>query len=369
MRITRSSFLCAVILGLFANAHSSSLQGVKRHHAHARQHVGANVAKVSSARVGERDPASGYLSVDLINNFDSDNIHVYIQTGSHDGAVMITSDGSVYKPVANGNSGLTTIPQNANCGIRLGPKGSSVAITMPVQFLSGRIYVSDGELSIGVFQAGPNAGLQNPAFQNPYDPNFNTSFGFVEANQAGQAIWTNPTYVDFVGLPLGMELVTDKDSTLVTGLPGSGVEDVCGQLADEQNNDGYPWGELCLKDNNGRPVRVLSPMHNPDGFKAYFDDYIGQVWQYITSNGIRFALVDGTVSCHIQGDSMSCDRTSLPFAKPTSMDIWGCNSGPFAQTGDGCHDAIGARFCAAFHRATFLLSGGDIQPGQDPRYV
>lgn len=61
---------------------------------------------------------------------------------------------------------------------------------------------------------------------------------------------------------------------------------------------------------------------------------------------------------------MTCEGTSQPFHKPTTNDIWGCASGPFEQTGDICHDAIGSRFCATFHRAALLLPGGAEQPYQ-----
>jgi len=371
MRLPHISPLCAATLALSTFAHSLSIQGPKHHHAHGRHHMSGRAAQKSSVAVSERDVTPNLIAIELINNLDSADARAYIQTtsGGTDQKVLITADGTPYHPVANGKWNPTPIPQNANCGIRLGAKGSSVTITMPIPMLTGRIYISDGELDLSVLQGDYGISLQNPSFQNPYDPNFNTSYGFVEANQAGKSIYVNPTYVDFVGLPMGMELVTEKKTLGISGLPGNGVGEVCRQLAAEQEEDGYPWGELCLKDDNEAPIRVLSPQHNPDGFKTYFDDYINQVWQYIANSGIKFDTQDGQsiVSCRVQGDAMTCDRDSLPFPKPTTADVWGCNSGPFAQTGDACHKEIGARFCAAFHRATFLLPGGDVQPGQNIR--
>jgi hypothetical protein len=98
-----------------------------------------------------------------------------------------------------------------------------------------------------------------------------------------------------------------------------GVKEVCRQLGAEQQED-------VLEDGNGAPIRVLSPQHNPDGFKAYCDGYIDQVWQHITTNGIKFDTQDGNplVSCHVR-EGMTCDRTSRPLPKPSSPDIWGCN--------------------------------------------
>lgn len=367
MRFLRA-YLLVAILSLFAVANATSVHGAKHHHVH---HVGAGATKFSSAILGERDNAPDSLAIELVNNYDSDNLRAYIQTTleNSDQKRLITVDGTAYQPVANSKSVSTPIPESANCGIRLGAKGSSVTIAMPIPMLTGRIYIADGELTLTVLQSDNGISLQNPAFQNPYDSNFNTSYGFVEANQDGKCIYVNPTYVDFVGLPMGMELVTDKETLEISGLPGNGVGEVCRQLADEQQKDGFPWSKLCLDDGSGAPIRVLSPQHNPDGFNTYFDSYIDQVWEHIASDGIKFDTQDGNplVSCQVQGEAMTCDRISRPFPKPTSADIWGCNSGPFAQTGDACWDKIGARFCAAFHRATFLLPGGDVQPGQNIR--
>lgn len=372
MRSFHARFLCAALLSLFAIAHALSTNGANRNHAHGRKHVGSRAAHASPVAVSERDTATDSLSIELVNNLDSGNVHAYIQTDSseHSGQkLFITSDGTVYQPVANSKYVATPIPKDAHCGIPLGAKGSSVTISMPINMLTGRIYVADGELDIGVLQADTGISLQNPTFQNPADVNFNTSFGFVEANQAGKCMWANPSYVDFVGIPLGLELVTDKDTLGASGLPGNGISETCRQLEVEQKNDGYPWGDLCLKDDDGNPIRIVSPQHIPEGFSTYFDDYIEQVWRYIASNGIKFDTQDGNslASCYVQGESMFCDRTSLPFPKPTSADVWGCNSGPFAQKEDLCFKDIGARFCAAFHRATFLLPGGAVQPGQDLR--
>jgi hypothetical protein len=88
------------------------------------------------------------------------------------------------------------------------------------------------------------------------------------------------------------------------------------------------------------------------------------VWSRFGTDGIVFDLQSNEplVSCHMHGNSMVCDSTNLPFSKPASSEIWGCNTGPFANTGDASHDHTGSRFCAAFHRATLLLPGGAIQP-------
>ena len=108
--------LCAAILGLYMVAHAISIHGVKHHHAH---HVGAGAAKASPVALSERGDTPGALSIELVNNYDSDNLHVYIQTTLADSGEkrLITADGTPYEPVANVKYVSTPIPASANCGM------------------------------------------------------------------------------------------------------------------------------------------------------------------------------------------------------------------------------------------------------------
>ena len=367
MRFIRKVALCAAILTITI-VNCLSIHEIERNFPRALEHVGKNVAGNPGALLtGEkRDAAPTPFTIELINNINSSNVHAYIQTTQHstNERVLITSEGQVYKPIAFSKNVATPIPESAKCGIALGPVGSTTRVTMPIALLTGRVYVADGELDIGALQVGSATELQHPAFANPQDPNYNTSFGFVEVNQPDSRVWVNPTYVDFVGLPLAMEMVFKDYALNVSGLPANGVKQVCDLLKDEEKQDGYPWSALCLGDGNGEPLRVLSPEHRPSGFTSYFDNYINQVWSRFGDDGIIFDLQSNEplVSCRMHGGSMVCDSAKLPFSKPATSDIWGCNSGPFANTGEPCHDHTGSRFCAAFHRATLLLPGGAIQP-------
>ena len=67
--------------------------------------------------LSERDTAPGALSIELINNFDSDNIHAYIQTTGEgtDQKVLIKADGTQYTPVAKSKYVPTFIPQKTDC--------------------------------------------------------------------------------------------------------------------------------------------------------------------------------------------------------------------------------------------------------------
>jgi hypothetical protein len=395
MRFNQGIALCAIFL-FITIAQCLSVQGFEHGLPHALKHVRKTVATNLEALlpvnnnvaadlealspvnnnvatnlealspINKRDGTPSTVTIELVNNINSANVHAYIQStdGGSKEKVLITSEGQVYKPVASSKDVATPVPKSAKCGIPLGPLGSTTTITMPIPLLTGRIYVADGELEIGALQVGSTTELQYPSFANPHDPNFNTSFGFVEINQPDSTMWVNPTYVDFVGLPIAMEMVLNDHSLNVSGMPSNGVKQVCDLLANEENKDGYPWSSLCLKDDNGVPFRVLSPEHKSGAFTNYFDDYINQVWTRFGTEGIVFDLQSNQpkVSCHMHGESMVCDGTSLPFPKPASSEIWGCNTGPFANAGDACHDHTGSRFCAAIHRGTLLLPGGAIQP-------
>lgn len=158
---------------------------------------------------------------------------------------------------------------------------------MPIEMVSGRIYIADGELDIGALQNGALVNVQHPAFKDPNQANFNISFGFMEANQAGVKIYANPSYVDFVGLHLKMETVAEDKSANISGLPSNGIERMCELLQAEQDKDGYPWRtELCVGEPGGDPIRILSPQHRLEKFAGYFEPYIDEVWQFLSSNGI-----------------------------------------------------------------------------------
>jgi hypothetical protein len=67
---------------------------------------------------------------------------------------------------------------------------------------------------------------------------------------------------------------------------------------------------------------------------------------------------------------MSCtygpDSKLFTLAKPTTKDILGCNSGPFANPagGDPGLERVVPRLCAAFNRGTLLLNDPNDASGQ-----
>jgi hypothetical protein len=193
---------------------------------------------------------------------------------------------------------------------------------------------------------------------------------------AAAGIWANISYVDFVGMILGMMLTSTASATQSTpGLTSDGMQSICNGLENQTTTDGYPWNELCLYNSDGQPHRILSPgdyvQVNPAAFSDYWTSYVDSVWstyttQTLTINSQSGAV--GNVSCTVSGgDTMTCDGddgTSATFSKPASADIFGCNSGPFAidSAASELQKAVVPRLCAAFNRSTFLLDGGNVQP-------
>ncbi|KAG9257150.1 glucanase B [Emericellopsis atlantica] len=322
-------------------------------------------------------PISQSLHLSLVNNIGGDGLVCYLSAADSDGRVFfLKEDGSLYYPSAGGSS--VPVPINEPVAITMPPLGQSLDITVPVAFSSGRIYFSQGALEFSIVGiGGGNEGLVQPSVNNLQDPSRNLNWGFVELTLTTTGeIWANISYVDFIGIIMSMTLRnTDGSIDEVVGLPGDGVRRVCEALKAQGDRDGRPWAAMCIADEAGNPLRVLSPEDyetvGPGGFDDYFDAYVDEVWdlyraQPLTVDTQNDALGNaGNVVCQVQGEELQCEGDNRGYAKPTVHDIWGCNSGPFGiQEGDNAvHYAVVPRLCAAFQRATYTIPGGDHQPG------
>jgi hypothetical protein len=311
------------------------------------------------------------LPFSFVNNFDGGSINSYV-TGLNDAGqlVMLKSNGQWYLPTA-GSSGVPE-PITENVAIPLGGKGSTTSVTTPGFISSGRIWFAEGELQFFTVQGASGPSLVEPSAVNPSDPSSNINWGFVElTNTAAGGIYADISYVDFVGLILGIELVAGDGSTQsAQGLQANAVAKICSDLQAQEASDGQPWGSLCMVSSNGTPLRVLAPNDylSLDGsaFSNYFTDYINQVWNHYSSTPLTIDTQAGAgkVDCTVSGSTLNCDGDNRGYAKPSAGDIFGCNSGPFAiESGDNdVHRAVVPRLCAAFDRTTLLLSGGNVQP-------
>lgn len=326
--------------------------------------------------------SEGQLPLAIVNNMagaGQGDVYAYV-TGrdSSNNVVMLGSDGSWFYP--SGASSTEPTPVDGTIGMPLGAQGSTTNVTLPGYVSSGRVYFAVGKLQFFVMNdATGRTSLAEPSPVNPADPNADVNWGFVElTNTAEGGLYANISYVDFVGLILGMSLVTTNGSVQTAlGLQPDAVSTICSSLGSQSSQDGYPWSNLCMSDNNSNYLRVLSPYQyiengNAEAFSDYFTSYINTVYSNFGGGGggngsltVNTQGGSGNVACTSGGDTLTCDGDNRGYPKPSAGDIFSCNTGTFAlQTSDNpTHYAVVPRLCAAFNRGTFLLSGGNVQPG------
>jgi len=309
-----------------------------------------------------------------VNTLGSSNVHAYVTGLDSSGqVVMLSNDGSYYYPTASGSD-----PEeiNADVAIPLNGPGETTTITLPDYISSSRVWFADGTLTFYVVETQYGPGLVEPTAMNPNDASADVNWGFVELTfKSGYGLFANLSFVDFVGLPLSIQLQTASSGTSsALGVPADGAKKVCDLLQGQAARDGMPWDELCVNDQNGNLLRVVAPptiiSQDDSAFGGYFDDYVSQIWQQFTSEQLMIdtQASEGQVACTTNGDSLTCAGDNTPYNKPNSEDIFGCNSGPFAisASDNDLHKAVVPRLCAAFNRATLHLQGGNVQPSLPP---
>ncbi|KAI1329985.1 glycoside hydrolase family 64 protein [Xylariaceae sp. FL0255] len=311
--------------------------------------------------------ASAQLPMTIVNNFGN-GMYMYI-TGADDNgnACFVGSSGGYIYPPA---SGSVPQPITASIGIALGNNGQTTSFTLPGTLQSARIWFAAGQLKFySVTDGNGNGAIVMPSAVNPSDPNAGVQWGFVEFNYDSSSMFANISYVDFVGLPLGMGLTVGGVQQVVEGLKGMSVNNICSDLTSQSNSDGQIWSKLCQY-SGSKALRALSPnlyiSGNSGAFSGYFEPYVNSVWSQYTSSALTIAPQNGggNVACQVSGSTLNCAGDNRGYPKPTTADIFGCNSGPFAiESGDNSiHYAVVPRLCAAFDRSTLLLSGGNVQP-------
>ncbi|KAI1350401.1 hypothetical protein F5Y01DRAFT_286200 [Xylaria sp. FL0043] len=325
----------------------------------------------STAKV-QAEAASNPLQLEIVNNFSNDQMYLYVTGKDSNGvACLVASDGTLFYPDAGGSA--TPVPITGNIATTLGGMGSTTTFTVPDFLISSRIWVSDGELQFfaAVDASTGTTAVVEPSVVNPDDPSASIKWGFVEFNWQNGTIYANITYVDWVGIAMGMALTLGTNETqTVKGLQPGAVESICNDLITQNSMDNAGWDKLCVKDSTGTAIRVLSPnlyiASDPTWQADYYTDYIDQVWSQYTNEDLTINTQSGAgnVACRVADDQLSCAGDNRAYPKPTLADIYGCNSGPFAIIdGDNdVHKAVVPRLCAAFYRSTLLLDGGNVQP-------
>ncbi|KAF4974227.1 hypothetical protein FZEAL_8842 [Fusarium zealandicum] len=326
----------------------------------------------------KRAAQTASLPLKLVNNFGGGSVKAYISGLDSNGAVVfVAADGSLVYPRSGGS--LLPVEITENIAIPLPGFGETLDLTLPISMSSGRIYFADGDLHFFMVDIGNGDGLVQPSVTNLLDASAGVNWGFVELTYTNGVLYANISYVDFVGIVLGMVLsVTDGSTQSAAGLEADSVSKICNDLVTQKDADGYAWTFMCIANAEGKPVRVLSPGNQydlePVTFADYWTSYVDQVWSRYSSQDliINTQTEAGHVACRVSGDQLTCDGDNRGYSKPNTKDIWGCNSGPFAiENGDSpIHAAVVPRLCAAFVRSTLLADGGHVQPslGSDSYY-
>ncbi len=291
----------------------------------------------------------------LVNNSGSGTVYAYVTGTTPDGRlVLLRADGTPYHP---DSPSAPTTPLPEDCAI---PIASGAQVSVP-KMGGARIYVvTDAKLDF-FLDPGPN--LVHPSFLNPGDANFGKNWSFSEFTFNDTQLFANISYVDFVGIPMGLSLTSGSGTSTVNGLPAGALD----QIASSLSELGGEWAGL-VQTGGGGNLRVLSPHHHATQFGGYLDAYIDQVWQKYSGTDL---IVDsqnpgvGTFTGRVSGDQLVFGSES--FAKPATADVWSCDSGPFALAA-GASDArkaIVPRLAAALNRTT-LLDNPNQPTAEDP---
>ncbi|MBE7181465.1 MAG: hypothetical protein INR71_09700 [Terriglobus roseus] len=288
----------------------------------------------------------------------------------------------------------------------------------PLQFAAGQLSFYTLLNSQGVTLVAPDP-------MNPTDPASTILWSFVEMTYSSVAgLFANLSFVDFLGLPVGMSLLSPSGATIrsVAGTQAGAMASVCSALTQKASVEGVPWDKLCEYGSGGDLLRVDSPgkyiaARDGTAFETYWDAYVQEVWARYASEPLYidaqndlgvlecstasgkclFLLVSICLSPRSQSTSyplppsihpsvlpfprvlsltklvrtglLSCPGASRPLPAPLSStdahsaeDIFACSGIFSTQATDNAVDlAVLPRVCAALNRSTFLLG----LPGSD----
>jgi hypothetical protein len=297
----------------------------------------------------------------VLRNNSGTTAHAYIAgiSDTEKKAVFIRSDGTSYFPTAGG-----PVPQPLGEDPAI-PVNDTVEVIVPRMYGARVYFVTNDKLDFQAVQgADGTTSVVHPSFVSDGDPNFGKDWSFAEFTLNATQLYANISYVDFVAAPIALHLKTAGGEQAVPGMPTGAMDKVAEGLREQ----GGSWPNL-VQEAGGRVVRVLNPNHRAADFEGYMEPYVDEVYAkyaaetlFIDTQRSDLGVLDGRV----EGSELVFG--SERFAKPSSADIWGCNSGPFANNpGSDSQQrlAIVPRLAAAFNRTTLLINPN--QPhGEDP---
>jgi hypothetical protein len=222
------------------------------------------------------------------------------------------------------------------------------------------------------FLLNPGPALVEPSVLNQSDPNININWSFCEFTFNG-SVYANISYVDFVGIPISLALKNKAGATqTVPGMPANGLDTVCNKLNEQSAKDGVAgWKNLIIQQ-NGTNLRALSPNSSlgskPDDFKNYFEPYVDQVWQRYQNSTLTVRTADNVLntSGRVAGNNGELGIDNTGFTRPSTKDIFSCDTGPFVTGQEKRRNVLIPQLCAAFNRSILLKS--DAIPGPQAEF-
>ena len=335
------------------------------------------------------------------------NVYAFITGRAIDQNSAITllkSDGkTIFNPVIPYSATPVLLDSNyGNFAINLGKAGNLTTVTVP-RLNSARIYFSiDKKLNFYIV-GDPNhvdrngnsapipLGLVEPTVvSSGADPsNYDTQWSFCEFAFNTTELFANITYVDFISLPIALDLTTKSAPSSpqrVPGLASNSITSIASALNAQTLKDKRPWSSLIVQDANGRILRILGPdkasgliddiHHQPAvHFGDYYQQYVDNVWATFTyPKKITVNTQNGGYGADIVGYTQSDQAPIIfygpgftggqwSFPKPNADDIFSCSTGPFSTVND-IRGNVSARMGAAFNRTTLLpeVQDNTVQP-------
>lgn len=153
---------------------------------------------------------------------------------------------------------------DSNLAVRVPAGNGTHAVALPGYLTGARVWLGYG-LSFGV---APGGGIVQPS---PADA---STWQIVEFSSLPQQTWADISYIDQIGVPVGLYMTGADGNTLAApGLPAGAKETICDYL----DGVGEAWGSLCVRRDDGSVVRIFPPGY-ASGLANLFDDYVEQVW-------------------------------------------------------------------------------------------
>ena len=115
-------------------------------------------------------------------------------------------------------------------------------------------------------------------------------------------------------------------------MAADGLDQLADGLRKQANQDGQPWDKLIVS-KDGRALRILNATHGDAvgaSFEGYFEPYVEEAWtRFANHPKVRINTQAAAGYLHAVADGDELRVGDEVFTKPSTADIFGCNSGPF----------------------------------------